>query len=358
MQTNDNLTKHTQVLKSAMANLPLVTADVPGIGGEIKVSPEHFEVEEILPYSPCGEGEHVFVRLRRKLWNTADVADQLARVFGLRPVDVGWGGRKDKQAVTTQTFSLQLPMSMPMTDIRSRLGDLPFDILEIERHRNKIKTGHVAGNRFKIIVSQVPRSSVPDAEAVAAQIRQRGVPNFYGEQRFGNDGANITRALHMADSRRASRRKKDLFIVSALQSALFNLWLAQRMDRCQYDTIILGDVVQKTDTGGMFIVQDLNDALARFASGAIIYTGPMYGAKMRSAQAQAAEYEDQLLQQLDLSLEHFKSLKSPGTRRQAVLRLSDLTLSEHAMGLQFQFTLPPGAYATVVMREFLRTPKM
>lgn len=354
MQTNDNLTKHAEFLKHAMANLPLVTDDLPGIGGEIKRAPEHFEVEEILPYAPCGEGEHVFVRLRRKLWNTADVAAQLAQCFGLPPVDVGWAGRKDKQAVTTQTFSLHLPMSMPMSDISSRLATLPFEILGIERHRNKIKTGHVAGNRFKIIVSEVPQSSLATAEDIAAAIRKRGVPNFYGEQRFGFDGANIMHGLRMATAGRASRKKKDLLIVSALQSALFNVWLAQRMARCQYDTILLGDVVQKRDTGGMFVVQDLNDASERFAAGAIVYTGPMYGPKMRSAENVAADHELHLLQQFDLSLDSFKALKSPGTRRQAALKIDDLNLSDHAMGLQFQFTLPPGAYATVVMREFLR----
>lgn len=339
-----------------MANLPFVTDELPGIGGEIKTAPEHFEVEEILPYGPCGEGEHVFVRLRRKLWNTADVAAQLAQCFGIPPMDVGWAGRKDKQAVTTQTFSLHLPLSMPQNDIGRRLADLPFDILEIQRHRNKIKTGHVAGNRFKIIVSKIPQSDLAAAETIAAAIQRRGVPNFYGEQRFGHNGANIMHGLRLAASGRASRKKKDLLIVSALQSALFNVWLAQRMTRGQYETVLLGDVVQKRDTGGMFVVQDLNDALDRFAAGAIVYTGPMYGPKMRNAENVAAEHEAHLLQQYDLSPACFKALKSPGTRRHAILKIDDLQVSDHAMGLRFQFTLPPGAYATVVMREFLRNP--
>ncbi len=356
MQNNEKYGKHAQFLKNKMTTLPFVSADLPGIGGEIKVVPEHFQVEEILPYAPCGEGEHVFVTLRRKLWNSADVAAELARCFELKNQDVGWGGRKDKHAVTTQTFSLQLPMAMPLADIRSRLGDLPFEIIEVQRHRNKIKTGHVAGNRFCILLTNAESTSPEHATAIADRIRHLGVPNFYGEQRFGAQGSNLDRAMQMMARQRGSRRKRDLFIISALQSALFNLWLSERMARGQYDTMIPGDMAQKTDTGGMFVVEDLKDAVARFQSGQIIYTGPMFGAKMRGAAGQAEMYEHQILEQVELTPAFFKAVKAPGTRRQAVLRINDLTLTVRDEGLQFEFTLPAGAYATVVLREFMRPP--
>jgi tRNA pseudouridine13 synthase len=343
-------------LKAAMQNLPFVTDPLPGVGGTLKAVPEHFQVEEILPYAACGEGEHVFATLRRKMWNTADVAAELARCFGLKSMDVGWGGRKDKQAVTTQTFSLHLPMSMDLSEVGARLAGLPFEILDLQRHRNKIKTGHVAANRFRILLSQVAPSALEPARAIAAAIQRQGLPNFYGEQRFGIQMANIDRGLHLLDRRRPVRGKQDDFLVSALQSALFNLWLAERMRRGQYHTLLAGDVAQKTDTGGLFVVQDLTEASLRFAQGAIAYTGPMFGAKMMAATDSAGQYETALSEAFGLDADALKRLKAPGSRRRASLGIEDLAVEPDDQGLLFTFTLPPGAYATIVLREFMRTP--
>ena len=237
-------------LKQCSQHLPFVTDHLQGVGGEIKAAPEHFQVEEILPYAPCGEGEHLFVTLRRSGWNTADVAAALAERFKLKSVDVGWGGRKDKRAVTTQTFSLHLPVAVNNTQAETALAELPFDILAVERHGNKLKTGHVAGNRFSILLTGVGSDAVEAAETIADAIRRNGIPNFYGEQRFGSQMANIDRAMHFIEQRRPARAKKDAFMVSVLQSALFNLWLNERLQRDQYQTILSGDVAQKTDYRG------------------------------------------------------------------------------------------------------------
>ncbi len=346
-----------ETLKQAIAQPPYVCADLPGIGGAIKATPEHFQVEEILPYAACGEGEHLFVTLRRKLWNTADVAAELARCFGLKSMDVGWGGRKDKQAVTTQTFSLLLPMSQSLEEAAARLADLPFEILDLKRHRNKIKTGHVAANRFRIVLTEVTAAALAPAQAMAQALRQRGLPNFYGEQRFGFNLANIDRAFQLLQRRRPVHGKQDELLVSALQSGLFNLWLAQRMTRGEYRTLLLGDVAQKTDTGGLFVVEDLAEAAARFAQGAITYTGPIFGPKMMAAADAAGEHETALLTAFALTTDDFKRLKAPGSRRRAILNLEDLTVQPDEQGLCFTFTLPPGAYATIVLREFMRPPE-
>ncbi|MBI5063980.1 MAG: tRNA pseudouridine(13) synthase TruD [Desulfatitalea sp.] len=345
-----------ETLKQAIAHLPYVCADLPGIGGAIKAAPEHFQVEEILPYAACGEGEHLFVTLRRKLWNTADVAAELARCFELKSMDVGWGGRKDKQAVTTQTFSLLLPMSMPIEEVATRLGALPFEILDLKRHRNKIKTGHVAANRFRILLTEVPSAALAPAQAMAEALRQRGLPNFYGEQRFGFNMANIERAFQLLQRRRPVRGKQDELLVSALQSGLFNLWLAERMAQGEYRTLRQGDVVQKTDTGGLFVVQDLAEAATRFAQGAIAYTGPIFGPKMMAAADSAGEHEAAVLAAYTLTNDDFKRLKAPGSRRRAILAMEDLSVQPDEQGLLFTFSLPPGAYATNVLREFMRPP--
>lgn len=346
-----------ETLKQAIAHLPCVCADLPGIGGAIKATPEHFQVEEVLPYAACGEGEHLFVTLRRKLWNTADVAAELARCFELKSMDVGWGGRKDKQAVTTQTFSLLLPMSMSLEAAAARLSALPFEILDLKRHRNKIKTGHVAANRFRIVLTEVTEAALAPARAIAQALRQRGLPNFYGEQRFGFDMANLDRAFQLLQRRRPVRGKQDELLVSALQSGLFNLWLAERMTRGDYRTLLPGDLAQKTDTGGLFVVQDLAEAAARFAQGAITYTGPIFGSKMMAAADAAGAHEAALLTTFALTGDDFKRLRAPGSRRRAILAMDDLTVAPDEQGLLFTFSLPPGAYATTVLREFMRPPK-
>lgn len=346
----------SQRLKEAMSDLPFVAADLPGTGGMIKAEPEHFKVEEILPYAPSGEGEHLFVTLRRSEWNTADVARELAKAFDIKSNDVGWGGRKDKHAVTTQTFSLLLPLSMPLAEAEAVLQRLPFKILGLKRHGNKLKTGHVAGNCFDILLSDVTHEALEKAQAIAEALKRTGLPNYYGEQRFGRQMHNIDRAARLIEKGQKPRGRKDAFTISALQSALFNFWLKQRIARHEFNTLLFGDIARKTDTGGMFVVEDLEEAAQRFAARQIVYTGPIYGYKMMKAANKAGEYEAQLLNAFHLDLQAFKPLRASGSRRPAMLYINDLSIEPMESGLRFKFSLPSGAYATAVLREFIRTP--
>jgi tRNA pseudouridine13 synthase len=342
-------------LKETLRRLPCITADLPGAGGFIKAIPEHFSVEELLPYAPCGEGDHVFVSLRRKGWNTADVAAALAEAFNQKTMDVGWAGRKDKQAVTTQTFSLPISERTPLPEIEKVLETVPFEILDVRRHRNKLKTGHVAGNRFGIVISQVSHQEMPKAQAIADALRARGLPNFYGEQRFGFSMGNLDRAMALLHRHKPVRGNQETFLVSALQGALFNVWLVERMARGQYHTILQGDVVRKTDTGGVFVVDDAIEAAERFERRAIVYTGPIFGHKMMPAAEPAAAFETAVAGAFGLDRDLLKKLRAPGSRRQALLYIEDLTLEPDPEGLRLTFSLPSGAYATEVTREFTRT---
>lgn len=347
---------HTRAarLREAMAGLPFVSGDLPGVGGAIKAVPEHFLVEEILPYAAGGEGEHLYVTLRRQGWNTVDVGAALARSFARNPAEIGWGGRKDRHAICTQTFSVPLPLGETLTTALDRLADLPFEILELKRHRNKIKTGHVAANRFAIVLSQVGTDSLSRANAIAERLQRDGVPNFYGEQRFGHAMNNIDNALRLLERPQGARGPKGVFLVSVLQSALFNLWLAERMQNGSFNSVLPGDLVRKTDTGGLFVVEDVAEATARFARRALVYTGPMYGYKMKSAGGEAARREARLLKKWAIDESVFKTLRAAGTRRPGLLWLADLTIEAHSAGLLFRFTLPSGSFATTVMREFMR----
>jgi tRNA pseudouridine13 synthase len=342
-------------LKQTLAQLPWVTDGFPGIGGNIKSIPEHFQVEEILPYAPCGEGEHVYVTLKRKGWNTADVARKLAEALHLNMQDIGWGGRKDKTAVTTQTFSLLLPLAFSTDVIVSKLKDLPFDILGINRHGNKIKTGHVAGNRFDVLITETHADGFARAMSIASCLKDRGLPNYYGEQRFGHRMGNIDQAAAILAAGRKARGRKNAFLISALQSALFNFWLRERMERGAYATILPGDVAKKTDTGGIFLVEDVEEAAQRFADHQIVYTGPIYGHKMKRAGDAAGAAEDRVLEQFGLSLPAFKLLRAGGSRRAAIVYPDDLVIEPAREGLRLRFTLPAGTYATTLLGEFTRT---
>ena len=340
-------------LKNAIAQLPRICEGLPGIGGALKALPEHFQVEEVLPYEACGEGEHVFATLQRAGWNTADVGRALSRALGCRPQDVGWGGRKDKQALTTQTFSLLLPLGLSYKEIEHRLAGLPFDILNLTRHRNKIKTGHVAGNRFRILVSDTVTDAIKFTYPIIERLERCGVPNYFGPQRFGRGLGNLDRAGALLASGKTARGRKDAFWVSSLQSALFNLWLKERIQRGDFEKMLEGDVARKTDTGGLFVVTDPVEAQDRFDRAMLSYTGPIYGHKMMAAAEHAGRYESELLARFELTPEGFKPLRSPGSRRVAILKNMDLLVSSADEGLWFEFSLPSGAYATIVMREFM-----
>jgi len=332
--------------------LPFVSEPLPGIGGTIKAVPEHFVVEEMLPYAACGEGEHIYVTFRRAGWNTQDAAGAIQKRLGLAPSDVGWGGRKDKTAVVVQTISLRCGVGRSRGDIETALADLPFDLLAVDRHRNKIKTGHVAANRFTVVVSQTGPDALPRALAIAERLKQTGVPNFYGPQRFGHGLHNVHRGFALLST--GQKPRKDPFMVSVAQSALFNIWLKERMQEGVYRRLLKGDVVKKIDTGGMFTVADLAAETPRFEAGEIVYTGPIYGFKMRSGEDEAGQREAALLDRFDLCAEDFRPLRAPGSRRPAILNPSDLTVAEVAEGIGFTFTLPAGAYATTVLREFTK----
>lgn len=335
-----------------LSPLPFAADPLPGIGGAIKATPGNFVVEEILPYAACGEGEHVYVTFRRAGWNTADAARIMQKHLGLAPSDVGWGGRKDKMAVVVQTLSFRCGANRQLADVDKRLADLPFEILAIDRHRNKIKTGHVAANRFTVVVSNPGPDALPRALAIADRLKQTGVPNFYGPQRFGYGLQNIHRGFALFSAGKKGR--KDAFMVSVVQSALFNIWLKQRMQAGDYRRLLSGDIVKRTDTGGMFTVDDLAIEAPRFTAGEIVYTGPIYGFKMKPAMQAAGEREAALFRQFGFTPEDFRQYRSPGSRREAILSLTDLTLAEVDDGLRLAFTLPSGAYATTVLREFTR----
>ena len=333
---------------------PFITPDLPGIGGALKAQPKHFVVEEIPLYLPEGAGGHLYLRLAREGMTTRQVADGLARLFGLERGEVGFAGLKDKQARAVQYFSLPLTGIAPDEAAKRVGGELGVEVLEAAPHPNKLKTGHLLGNRFTLLVSGVGVEALEPARAVAAALHERGLANFYGSQRFGMDGDNAAQGRAALLGRGPRDKWLRKLLLSAWQSALFNAWLTRRLARGEFAKLIKGDLAKKTDTGGMFTAEDLGAEQPRLDAGAITYTGPMFGKKMRWPNEPAASYEREILAAEDVSEGDLKKARLMGSRRAARLMLDDLAIEAAPGGLSFSFSLPKGSYATVVMREFMK----
>ena len=336
--------------------LPYLTPDLPGTGGEIRVKSAHFVVEEIPLYEPSGAGQHVYVRLTREGWTTREIENRLAKLFNLRDVDIGCAGRKDKHARTTQTFSLNLP-GADLDAVAARIREeMPVDLAWVQLHRNKIKAGHLLGNRFRVVVLNPGEGALPRAQAVVRALHERGLPNFYGPQRFGVEGDNAERGREILFSGRGPRERwLRRLLLRAYQSALFNTWLVRRMEHGWFELLLRGDVAKKRDTGGLFEVEEPEVEQARFERDEITYTGPIYGYRMWWADGKPGALEHQVLEEVNLTGELLHRAHLDGSRRRARLVMEDLQVESHPDGLLLTFSLPKGAYATTVLREVMKT---
>ena len=335
-------------------SLPYLTADVPGVPGRLRVALDDFRVDEQPAYELSGEGEHLYIHFEKRDLTTPEAMRRLARALGADPRNAGYAGLKDRRAVTRQWASFTVK-----DDTAARaLGDSleGIRVLEVTRHINKLRTGHLRGNAFELRLREVPVGREPEVAAVLARLAAEGIPNYYGEQRFGRDAQNVAEARRwIVDGERPSRdhfRRK--LLVSSLQSELFNDVLAARLSDGLFARAVDGDLLRKEDSGGLFTTADLADASARVASFEVSPTGPMFGAKMRWPEREARSREEQALAAAGLTAQHLASFvrDGEGTRRPLRVRPLDVTVETESPGVVLlRFTLPKGAYATVVLRE-------
>ncbi len=333
--------------------LPFVTSLDAPITGAIKAVPEDFVVDEIPAYLPSGEGEHLFVRFEKTGLDTERAVGQIARALGVREPP-GTAGLKDRHARTTQWASFQ----RGDRDAALRLGLEGIRVLEAARHGNKLRTGHLSGNRFTLRLRGADPARVGDARRVLDALATGGVPAYFGEQRFGRGGATLARArdwivLGARPPRAPFERKLH---VSAVQSAIFNELCAARAAGIGLAGVVPGDLCRKEDSGGMFVATDVDEARARAARFEISATGPMFGAEMRWPEGEARAAEEEALARAGLDAEKLERFRraGEGTRRPYRFRVSDARVEADAEGLVLSFVLPPGAYATVVLRELTR----
>jgi tRNA pseudouridine13 synthase len=346
--------------------LPYLTSDLAGTGGTLRTHDEDFVVDEQLPYAPAGAGDHVFVRIEKRGLTTPEAARAIARALGVRDRDIGIAGMKDRRAVTRQWMSLPPPVTPEQAlaaEIPSGAAPRGVRILEALRHPHKLRTGHVRANRFVLRLRGTAAGAEDRARAILAALAEPpGAPNWYGEQRFGRDGDNAARgrALVTGAERPGGDRRLDRLMVSALQSQLFNDWLAARLADGLYRTAIAGDVLHKVG-GGMFACDDPGTDTARLRAGELVVTGPMFGDRMRrpTEGSAAAEREDAILAHHQLERGAFASVRAiaEGTRRDAAIALGDVAIfAVDGSTLEVAFTLPGGGYATTVMRELVKDP--
>ncbi|MBX3053598.1 MAG: tRNA pseudouridine(13) synthase TruD [Caldilineaceae bacterium] len=341
--------------------LPYISGDLPGVGGSLRASTEHFVVEEVPLYDASGEGQHLYVNLTKEGMNTRDVEMGLARVFGIANRDVGIAGMKDKHARTTQTFSVSVG-HVDEAFVQAAPGriaeKLPVTVNWAKLHKNKLKRGHLLGNRFAITITDLavpPEEALARAQAILAVLEKRGLPNFYGPQRLGRDGMNVQRGMEILRTKQhVSDRWLRNLLLTSVQSYLCNRYLTRRILDGNFDRLLLGDIAKKMDTGGLFEVTDVDAENPRYAAQEISFTAPMYGPDMWGAAGPAGTLEEEVLAEHGFTIDQMAKARLKGTRRLGRLRLTELAAESSADGLVVRFFLPKGAFATTLLRELMK----
>jgi tRNA pseudouridine13 synthase len=332
------------------ANAPLPWAyGTPPLQAQLRSTPEDFRVEEVLGYDADGQGEHALLWVEKRGANTDWVARELAKFAGVAPVAVGYAGMKDRHAVTRQTFSVQLAgksdpdwSTFPHADVK---------VLAATRHSRKLKRGALRGNRFVLVLRQA-QGDRDAAERVLQQIAQRGVPNYYGEQRFGREGGNVAQARAMFAGRRVERDKRS-FLLSAARSQIFNSVLAARVEKDAWDTPLDGEIWSLAGSRSWFGPEPFSDTLAeRLARLDIHPSGPLWGQGELPSKGAAGELEQSIADNYSDLAAGLIAARMDQERRP--LRLVPTGLQWRWLddaALELSFELPAGAYATVVVRE-------
>lgn len=402
------------------ADLPYLTRDFPGVGGAIKRRPEDFFVQELPLYEPSGQGEHVYAEIQKVGLTTFDAINRIADALRVSSRDIGYAGLKDARAITRQVVSIPATTERAVMDLR-----LPgIDVQWAARHGNKLRLGHLRGNRFAIKIRDVNPTDVVKLGAMIDVLKTRGLPNYFGEQRFGrrgdNDrlGATLIRGrpeelLHLLlgspnpalddpatvqartlfdegkleDSMHHWPRRHGLerrilarliktgksgaavkaidqklrrLWVSALQSKLFNDVVARRIE--SIDQLFEGDLAYLHNHGAVFRVEDVAAEQPRADRFEISPTGPLVGYRMTLPSGEPLRLEEEVFKSHGLTPGHFRQEgrdRATGARRPLRVRPEDVQVAggvdEFGAHITVAFTLPAGSYATILLRELMKS---
>ena len=339
----------------------------PASSARFKQQPDDFQVVEELGFEPAEDekGQHHWLWVEKRGANTEFVARQLAAFAGIEPRLVSFSGLKDRQAVTQQWFSVELPATRVIDWNGFRLelehaSDEDARILKHVRSGRKLRRGTHAANRFAIRLREV--SQPADVEARLLAVQRHGVPNYFGLQRFGHGGANLSKAEAMFAGRRVKDRTLRSLYLSAARSFLFNQVVSARIERQLAHTPLAGDVFMLAGSQSFFCwsggeAESENESAiqARLDCGDIRLTAPLWGRGAALTQAQAAEFEAEALAPWANVREGLERAGLKQERRALQLQVEDLRWEWRGDELELAFRLPAGAFATSVLRELFIT---
>jgi tRNA pseudouridine13 synthase len=315
---------------------------------DLRTNNSDFIVKEILPFTPTGEGEHHMLHVRKNGMNTVYVAEILAKFAKVHPKEVTYAGQKDKNAITEQWFGIRIPGKE--TPEWTELNDDKLTILSSSRHSKKLRIGALLGNRFVLTLRNI--NDTADVESRLQQIAKLGVPNYFGEQRFGHDGKNLILGRQMLSGGRniKDRHKRSMYL-SAVRSNIFNQVVSFRLANHQVDTVA-GDCVMLAGSKSYFTAEVWDDVLnSRLAEKDIQLSAPLWGRGTPLAQGEALALELTPLAELSADLQGLEEAGLSQERRPLLLEPQGMKWQFDANTLTLEFVLPAGSYATSVLRE-------
>ena len=324
--------------------------------GRLRVEPEDFVVDEDLGFAPSGVGAHVLIKVRKRNANTEWVAREIARAVGCKPADVGYAGLKDRHAVTSQWFSVPSPRGAAYVgDLIAALAQVKgegFEVLEAHAHAKKLPRGALAGNRFVIRVRDVSADDAAIAERVDA-IARSGLPNFFGPQRFGREGANLRK---ISPDLSGVHPRERTYVLSAARSLVFNAVLAERIADGTWCRLEAGDVANLDGTGSVFPVDTVDDLLLDRAAALDVHpTGPMWGKGELLSRGRIQELEQRVAAGLVEPCALVIAAGMSQERRALRLCVRELGWQREGADVVVHFWLTKGGFATTVLREVFDT---
>ncbi|MFT5636554.1 MAG: 2-C-methyl-D-erythritol 2,4-cyclodiphosphate synthase [Cognaticolwellia sp.] len=309
-----------------------------------------FKVFEQIPFEPCGEGEHLFIHIRKTGANTAFVAKQLAQYFSVKESLVSYAGLKDRFAVTEQWFGVHVPgkQSYDLSDLNIE----GIEVLTSKRHNKKLRIGGLDGNRFEITLRDV--TDIDELVRRWHVVSNFGVPNYFGEQRFGIHGGNIEKALGLFSGQKVKDKKKRGMYLSAARSLIFNQMISERIEQQTFDSLVNGDVLMLAGTQSVFVADVMDESLtSRLVEHDLDITAPMWGAGELMTTGDARAFEQHIADGQQAFCEGLPRFGLKQERRRIRLSIKDTDITVDNDVVTLSFFLPSGAYATTIMRELI-----
>jgi tRNA pseudouridine13 synthase len=320
----------------------------------IRSCPEDFIVCEQLGFEPSGDGEHAFLHLQKRKLNSMELLQRVSELSAVPPRDIGISGLKDRNAVTRQWVSVGLA-GRTEPDWRALESPGDVQVLEVARHRRKLRRGVHRANRFTLVLRELSGDRAA-LEQRLQLLRDEGVPNYFGEQRFGRGGSTLEQARRwMSGGRRLSRAKRSLYL-SALRSYLFNTLLAARVVAGDWNKVLNGDVCILQGTRSLFTCELADEDIAGRASRGDIHPGlPLWGRGPSPAGPERAAQQAQCLADHIDMCEFLEEVGMELSWRPARMLADDFCWQFCDDGsLQLDFSLGAGSYATALLVEFVQ----